>query len=214
MPSPLLRALCAQQSGDSVRRTYIQEHIKHHVERSTDNIQNPEDVEFLLDQEITARYPTGSSHRHVAEMLVLTQFDEVLILIALGQFPSALLLMHSITEDAALRFLPMNLKIKENHLLVFDLLKRRTLSDIASYYKELDVWSDDDVKFVKKLVNLRNGVTHRNFDLLGKHLKKVDSNRKLKSYDFSLKETCKACAHYIDLCIKAFKPNKRKRKGT
>ncbi|MEQ8312521.1 MAG: hypothetical protein RL839_12925 [Gammaproteobacteria bacterium] len=197
-----------------MRRTYIQDHLKHHVERSTDDIQVPEDVELILDQEITARYPTGSSHRHVAEMLVATQFDEVLALIALGQFPSAILLMHSITEHAALRFLPMNLKIKENHSMIFDLLKRRSLSEIASYYRDLGVWSIDDVKFVKKLATLRNGVAHRNFDLLGKHLKRIDSERKLKSYDFSLKQTCKACAHCIDLCIKAFKPNKRKRKGT
>lgn len=193
-----------------MRKTHLQNSLELQARNSRANLQPEEKDISKLDKEITKLYPTTSSHRSVAVMLADTQFDEVISLIALGQFPASFLVMHSITEDAALRLLPRNLKIKENHLVVFDLLKRRTLSDIAPYYRDLGVWTAADVTFTKKLVSLRNGITHRNFELLEKHVKRKDSYRKMGSFAFDLESSVVACAHCIDLCIKAFKPNKRK----
>lgn len=49
------------------------------------------------------------------------------------------------------------------------------MKDVAYYFKEWSLWNDDDVKFALDLTNLRNGIAHKNAELVSRS-KLVGSN--------------------------------------
>jgi hypothetical protein len=51
-----------------------------------------------------------------------------------------------------------------------DSFSKKTLNDVAEYFKIISLWTDGDVKFAKKLTHVRNGIAHKNGELVSKHL--------------------------------------------
>ena len=59
--------------------------------------------------------------------------------------------------------------------IISDAFDKKTLKDIACYFKDWSLWNDDDVKFALDLTNLRNGIAHKNAELVSRS-KLVGSN--------------------------------------
>ena len=47
-------------------------------------------------------------------------------------------------------------------MIVNDGFEKKTLKDIAPYFKMFEVWEESDVKFALKLTQIRNGIAHKN----------------------------------------------------
>lgn len=161
---------------------------------------------------VSSDFPSGHSHRALATALVHHVFNRAITLVSLGQYPSVYLELHALLEDAAILLLPNYLAKTGQRALVSDLLKRRTLSDVAPIYVQLGYWSKSDLAFVKSLAAVRNGVAHHNFELLEKHLPRIGDERSVDSFRFDLPGSSKALANTLRLIIQASRPHKRKAK--
>src|SRR6218665_1567922 len=51
-----------------------------------------------------------------------------------------------------------------------DSFSKKTLNDIAEYFKTISLWNVEDVKFARKITHIRNGIAHKNAELVSKHL--------------------------------------------
>lgn len=161
---------------------------------------------------VNKQIPTSHSHRALACALVGQVFHRAVKLIGLGQYPSAYVELHAILEELSIVLLAKQVKDKGQQEIISDLLKRKTLSDVAPYYVRLGYWSASDLTFVKSIAAIRNGVAHRNFALLAKHLPQTKEGRDLDSFRFNLPKSSEALAHTLRLMIQIARPNKRVRK--
>ncbi len=195
-----------------MKETYLLNSINLHKSKAFERTGYSDDFSLEIYREIDKLYPSNSSFRNAALAITDNYFSRAIELAILGQFPSSFIEIHSLLEVAAIRFFSMNMKVKSYPDLIGQLLERKTLNEIGPYYFELGVWSRKDITFIKRLSNIRNGIAHRNFDILTKHL---DSSKKLigDDYDklkFEPSECFKSIAKSIDLCVKLYKRPKRK----
>jgi hypothetical protein len=58
----------------------------------------------------------------------------------------------------------------EAKTLLLDSFSKKTLNDIAKYFKTISLWNEEDIKFANKLTHIRNGIAHKNATLVSKHL--------------------------------------------
>ena len=192
------------------------ESIEVHSKDAQNIVKNPKKVEQQIYEAINKKYPTNHSYRMFVNALVDSSFKHVIYLIILDQLPSAYVEMHGVVEESAIRFFPKNMKVKENASILRELIDRKTLKDLIPYYVQLDLWTKEDATFAKKLANIRNGVAHRNFDLLFKYVGGEPDPNFISKYDdvnFKSKEAINAFALSIELCIKIFKTNSRNKKN-
>jgi len=106
------------------------------------------------------------------------------------------------------------MKVKENEEVINKLIERKTLKDLIPLYLISNVWTKEEVTFAKRLVNIRNGVAHRNLKLLEKHLG-VNNNEKYFNVDyddlrFTEKECIETMAKALNLCITLYKSKRNK----
>lgn len=190
------------------------ESIEIHSRNALKYAKNPHKIEQQIYNAINKIYPSNHSHRMFIAVMV-DVFEHVIQLIVINQLPSAYVEMHSLVEESAIRFFPKNLKIKDNKSILMDLIDRKTLKDLIPYYVELGLWNKEDAIFAKRIANIRNGVAHRNFDLLFKHIGgKSNPNYKPKydNVNFKTNDCINALAQSIDLCTKVYKTNSRSKK--
>lgn len=140
----------------------------------------PEEVEANLpkikersdkfDKEFDEKFPRSSSDRNSAEgLLWLIEAPHTLLL--LGHNSAVIIELHGWLERFALTQLVKRIgKDEISREILKDLIKRKTLSEICDYFVTLGLWNKDDVSFIRKLKSLRDGIAHKNFDLLRKHL--------------------------------------------
>ena len=69
--------------------------------------------------------------------------------------------------NALIDLIPINEITKE---IVNDGFGKKTLKDISPYFKILDTWNENDVKFALKLTQIRNGIAHKNGNMVSKYL--------------------------------------------
>jgi hypothetical protein len=184
--------------------------IQHLIHSASKRQPTPERAITVIYAAVNQLIPSSHSHRSLAGALLGLVFNRVIELIGLGQYPPAYVEMHALLEELAVKLLPKRVGSKNQQAIIFDLLKRKTLSDIAPYYVELGHWTKEDASFVKSLAAVRNGVAHQNFSLLAKHLPQDNAQRGLDSFQFDLQKTADALARVINLMIKISRPNKRK----
>lgn len=97
-----------------------------------------------------------------AEAITWALMDVPLVLYCLGMNGAAIIELHSIIERFALRETITNLTIPSKKSIATRLVERCTLSDFASILFDLRIFDRDDLKFVKKLSKIRNGLAHKN----------------------------------------------------
>ena len=194
-----------------MRKPLLKTGIELHIKNAKDRIVHSEKIAELIYDKINSKFPTNHSYRPLVQALTDFYFYRSIQLISLGQLPSAYIDMHALLEEAAIGYFPKSIKLKDNIYVLRDLIKRKTLIDLAGYYKDLGLWDKKDITFIKKLSNIRNGVVHRNIKLLIKHLgSKKGFMRGYDSVNFKTEDCVNSLATCIELCIKVAKTQSRK----
>jgi hypothetical protein len=94
-----------------------------------------------------------------------------LTFLLLGHYSAAIVELHGWLERYALEELPNRLgRDPLAREVIADLIKRRTLAELIEPLIRLGLWNADDKSFVSRLKTLRDGIVHKNFALLSKHL--------------------------------------------
>jgi len=120
-------------------------------------------LQSLID-ELEEEFPRSLSLTYtVAQWALRDLLKGAIVLYLLGLNGSAIVDLYAILEDNARTDISIVPNFtKPQAAAVTTLAERHTLFDFAKFYFALNVWSAEDVSFVKKLTTIRNGVAHRN----------------------------------------------------
>jgi hypothetical protein len=137
------------------------------VERELPEIQRRADA---LRQAFDARIPPASSDR--MRMVALAEvLGTPVFLYVLGHPGPAIIELHSWLERFVLLQIPKRLgRNSAARDEISLLIARKTLGECAEIVNRMGIWTDSDVAFVRRLKKLRDGFSHRNFELLAKAL--------------------------------------------
>lgn len=118
-----------------------------------------------------ARFPADSEDRSGAQALVWALLGSVLAMLYAGETISVFVELQGLLELYAARDLAAILASdQKSRLIIKRLLSRKVLPELAEILEEIGVWNSEDVKFARKLSDIRNGVAHRNATLLSNRL--------------------------------------------
>ncbi len=108
--------------------------------------------------------------RGMADGIIYAIFDEPLTLYALSMNSLCIIELHGIMERSLLREVPSLISAKgmENH--ISKLLERKTLLDLSKILQGIKIFDEDDLKLIKKLKDLRDGIAHKNSKLISETL--------------------------------------------
>jgi hypothetical protein len=124
-----------------------------------------------LLKEIDEKYPPKSVTRGSFDGITAIVFDTAFELYFIGNNSALFVELQGLLErfcfNALTDLLPVNDVAKE---IVIDSYEKKTLRDFAPYFKTLGLWNDSEVKFALKLTTIRNGIAHKNGQLVSKHL--------------------------------------------
>jgi hypothetical protein len=123
-----------------------------------------------LERAFEARTPPASSDR-IRSVALASLFDAPVMLYALGHNGSTIVELHAWLERFALAEISKRLgRDPKSREEIAKLIARKTLGDCAELIRNLGVWTKDDVAFVRRLKRLRDAISHKNFELLGRTL--------------------------------------------
>ncbi|CAL2076609.1 hypothetical protein [Tenacibaculum sp. 190524A02b] len=124
-----------------------------------------------LISEIDKKFPPKTPKRGFFDGIASIVFDTAFELYFIGNNSALIIELQGLLERFCLNtiidLIPINDITKE---IVSDGFEKKTLRDIAPYFKLLGVWEESDVKFALKLTQIRNGIAHKNGKLVSKHL--------------------------------------------
>ena len=157
-----------------------------------------------LKKELDKSFPPNSVKRGAADGLTYFLFDSEFELYFIGNNSALFIELQGLIErfciNKACEFIAVDDIAKS---LLEDSFSKKTLNDIAKYFKTISLWTDEDVKFATKLTHIRNGIAHKNAELVSKHLGDGRKNL-LTSIDEITKsvDTIPYIIHSIELLIK------------
>ena len=102
----------------------------------------------------------------VAQQVTQLFLDTSLVLYILGWNGPAIIELHSVLEREAIEELVVLLFQPDKIEIGYRVMGRRTLQELAPLLQECGVLDDDDIKFVQRLGKLRNGLAHKNAQLI------------------------------------------------
>lgn len=122
--------------------------------------------------EFEARYSDGRDTRTLQAILYgIGMLGDVLPLYLLGRNSTVYGEVYSWLERTTIECFPRVITRVERRMEVLArFIERRTLGDFCKPLVELRVWGEDDARFIRKLTQIRNGIAHRNADLISRHV--------------------------------------------
>lgn len=142
-------------------------HIPKEIEKELPNVENRFNK---FEEKFDEAYPRSSPDRIRTEAL-LYLLETPLTLFLIGHNAAGIVELHGWLERFVLSEIPKRIARDEaSQKIVQDLIKRRTLSEMTDIIIALGRWEQSDKVFVNKLKNIRDGIVHKNFELLRKHL--------------------------------------------
>lgn len=114
-------------------------------------------------------------------------FNSVIKHYLLGNNSLVIIELHAILERGCLDRFPIiaSEKVKVQNALSL-LIKRKTLPDLIEPLIKLGIWDDTDKTYAKRIGNLRNGIAHKNIELVSKYLfsgKPIDKDEIISKAD-------------------------------
>lgn len=159
---------------------------------------------------INAKYPEKSVQRGLYDGLSALSMDTVYSLYLMNNNAALIVELQGILErycnNALCDILPIDNNAKS---IVTEALDKKTLKDFAPYMKKLSVWDEEDEDFALKLTDLRNGIAHKNAEVVSRN-KLIASNGQSRHPESIHTMMAKVdCADFIvrtvDLMIKAMR---------
>lgn len=183
--------------------------ITREVNELSDNIERKmPDVHKKLKQMqefLDNKFPIES--RPFERGVVITSFWTVmnapLTLYALNMTSLAIVELHGSLERLFIGSTVRQIAIPEKSEHVEKLLERKTLLDLSETLFNLDILDEEDLKFLKQLNRLRNGISHKNSEIIskfflgGKELSTDDIDEAVNSIDIR-----QFIVHSLEIIIK------------
>ena len=124
-----------------------------------------------FERQFDEKYPRSNSSERNRAVGLAWLMETPLTLLILGHNSAAIVELHAWLERFALIELSKQLgKDEVTRDIIWKLIKRKTLSEVADIVIQLGLWEQSDKAFITRLKNLRDGVAHKNFELLSKHI--------------------------------------------
>lgn len=160
----LERNLYVKEMGIENRLKEVQQAIENSIEPGKKRFQ-------LLRQQLDLAFPPNSIKRGIADGLTFFFLDSAFELFFIGNNSALFIELHGLLErfcvHTACEFIAVD---DVANTILQDAFSKKTLNDIADYFKIISFWTEDDVKFIRKLSHVRNGIAHKNVELVSKHI--------------------------------------------
>ena len=160
-----------------------------------------------LINKVDEKFKPGSPERGMYEGLATLSFDTAYALYLQNNNSALVLELQGLLERFCLNALEDMLPIDDkSKSVVSSLLEKKTLKDVASYMESLGSWTSDDVIFALELTKLRNGIAHKNAELVSRS-KLVNSDGQNRHYEsihsmMSMVDCAEWIVRTMDLIIK------------
>ena len=160
-----------------------------------------------LTTEIDKKFPPKTAKRGYFDGIASIVFDTAFELYFIGNNSALIIELQGLLErfclNAIIDLIPINELTKE---IVNDGFEKKTLKDIAPYFKMLKVWEEADVKFALKLNQIRNGIAHKNGKIVSKYLNDGKQNHPESIHEITAKvDVIPYILSTMELIIKATK---------
>lgn len=124
-----------------------------------------------LEEAFEKESPKGTALRQASEELIYTLMENVFTLYFIGNNSAVFIELYGFLERFSITELPKLLAVNTGAAnIIEELVKRKTLPEISELFLKMSLWNEEDDKFIKKLSNIRNGIAHKNAQLITKHL--------------------------------------------
>ena len=178
--------------GTKNRLKYIQEEIYKNITKGEERFNK-------LNAALDANFPLNSSDRGFIDAIVVMAFDTTLELLFLNKNTSLIVELQGAIErfciNALCDILPVNTTTAKD--VISQMIDKKNLTDIAPYFETLGLWDEKDVKFAQRLTKLRNGIAHKNAEIVSKCLS--DGNQKHFASIDSITEKMDCVPYIIDV---------------
>lgn len=139
----------------------------------SDNIENAlkqkEQKIATLVKAIDESFPPETSNRGFYEAFASLSFDTAYSLYLQNNNSALIVELQGILERSCLNsledLLPIDDIAKE---IIIDVLSKKTLRDVAPYFVKYGIWDENDKDFAVELTKLRNGIAHKNAEIVSK----------------------------------------------
>jgi hypothetical protein len=147
--------------------------IVNDIEKS---LKSKEEKISKLTKEIDEKYPPQSTSRGLYDAISAMTFDTVHSLYLLNNNSALIIELQGLLERFCLNALSDLLPINDiARSIIENAFDKKTLKDIAEYFKMWNLWDDEDLIFALELTKLRNGIAHKNAEIVSRS-KLVNSN--------------------------------------
>ncbi|WP_291128523.1 hypothetical protein [Flavobacterium sp. UBA7682] len=160
----LEKKLYVKETGIENRLKDVQDIIEKSIEPGKKRFQK-------LEKELDKVFPPKSVRRGSADGITYFLFDSAFELYFIGNNSALFIELQGLLErfciNKACDFLAVDDIAME---IIKDSFSKKTLNDIAEYFKTISLWTEDEVKFARKLTQIRNGIAHKNAELVSKQI--------------------------------------------
>ena len=123
----------------------------------------------LLVKAIDESFPPETPNRGFYEAFASLSFDTVYSLYLQNNNSALIVELQGILERSCLNsledLLPIDDIAKE---IIIDVLSKKTLRDVAPYFVKYGIWDEKDKDFALELTKLRNGIAHKNAEIVSR----------------------------------------------
>jgi len=123
----------------------------------------------MLVKAIDDSFPPETPNRGFYEAFASLSFDTVYSLYLQNNNSALIVELQGILERSCLNsledLLPIDDIAKE---IIIDVLSKKTLRDVAPYFVKYGIWDEKDKDFALELTKLRNGIAHKNAEIVSR----------------------------------------------
>jgi hypothetical protein len=160
----LEKRLYVKETGIENRLKEVQETIEQSIEPGKKRFQK-------LEKELDKIFPPKSVKRGSADGITYFLFDSAFELYFIGNNSALFIELQGLLERFCINKACEFIAVDDVAMKILkDTFSKKTLNDIAEYFKTISLWSDEEVKFARKLTQIRNGIAHKNAELVSKSI--------------------------------------------
>jgi hypothetical protein len=155
----LEKRLYVKETGIENRLKEVQETIEQSIEPGKKRFQK-------LEKELDKIFPPKSIKRGSADGITYFLFDSAFELYFIGNNSALFIELQGLLERFCINKACEFIAVDDVAMKILkDTFSKKTLNDIAEYFKTISLWSEEEVKFARKLTQIRNGIAHKNAEL-------------------------------------------------